>query len=182
MRRFILTGTSGAGKTTLLRYLRGAGYGAVEEAATDVIASEQSKGVAEPWTSPSFIELILDLQERRQTEAASFSAETTFFDRSPLDAYVLCKYLGFPISSALLDRFRAAQEAGRYEKTAFFVENLGFIEATDARKISYEEALLFEKLHEEAYREWGYRLVRVPAAPAEERVKLICAYLESSPR
>lgn len=66
MRRFILTGAPGAGKTTLLRYLAKEGFFVAEEAATDVIAREQQKGVPEPWTDPSFIDMILDLQEQRQ--------------------------------------------------------------------------------------------------------------------
>ena len=51
MRRFILTGTPGAGKTAILRQLEIEGFSVVEEAATDVIALEQAKGVGEPWST-----------------------------------------------------------------------------------------------------------------------------------
>jgi predicted ATPase len=71
MRRFILTGAPGAGKTVLLRQLELDGFGVVEEAATDVIALEQARGVAEPWTRSSFIDLVVDLQRRRQSRAAN---------------------------------------------------------------------------------------------------------------
>jgi len=64
MKRFILTGTPGAGKTTILRQLEIEGFDVVEEAATNVIALEQAKGVAEPWLQGGFLDMV-DLQRRR---------------------------------------------------------------------------------------------------------------------
>ena len=52
MKRFILTGAPGAGKTAVIRQLELDGFGVVEEAATDIIALEQARGVAEPWKYP----------------------------------------------------------------------------------------------------------------------------------
>ncbi|NUV36166.1 ATPase, partial [Streptomyces sp. KAI-27] len=46
---------------------------------------------------------------------------------------------------------------------------------TAARRISYEDALAFEKVHEESYRRFGFRLVEIPAASVEERVDRILA-------
>jgi len=77
--RFILTGAPGAGKTAILRQLEVDGFSAVEEAATDVIALDQAKDVAEPWTDPSFIDRIVALQRHRRLAA---SGETQFHDRS----------------------------------------------------------------------------------------------------
>jgi predicted ATPase len=54
MKRFILTGAPGAGKTTILRQLELDSFSVVEEAATDLIALEQAKGIAEPWMQPPF--------------------------------------------------------------------------------------------------------------------------------
>ena len=69
MRRFILTGAPGAGKTSILNALAAKGYATVPEAATDVIAQEAAKGIAEPWRHPGFIDKIVALQVRRQTRA-----------------------------------------------------------------------------------------------------------------
>ena len=52
MRRFIITGAPGAGKTAIIRQLELDGFSVVEEAATDVIAAAQARGIAEPWTDP----------------------------------------------------------------------------------------------------------------------------------
>lgn len=48
MKRFIVTGAPGAGKTAIIRQLEHDGFSIVEEAATDVIALEQARGIAEP--------------------------------------------------------------------------------------------------------------------------------------
>ena len=53
-KRFILTGAPGAGKTAIIRQLELDGFSVVEEAATDIIALEQARGLAEPWKHPSF--------------------------------------------------------------------------------------------------------------------------------
>lgn len=64
MGRFILTGAPGAGKTAVVRQLEIDGFAVVEEAATDVIALEQAKGVAEPWTDAGFTDRIVALRGR----------------------------------------------------------------------------------------------------------------------
>ena len=84
MKRFILTGTPGAGKTVILRRLEQAGFGVVEEAATDVIALEQAEGIAEPWTDPGFIDRVVDLQKQRQLRAAALPEPIQFHDRSAI--------------------------------------------------------------------------------------------------
>jgi len=70
MRRFIITGAPGAGKTAIIRQLELDGFSVVEEAATDVIAAAQAGGTAEPWTDPSFIDVIAGLQNTRQIRAS----------------------------------------------------------------------------------------------------------------
>jgi len=180
LRRFILTGAPGSGKTTLLRYLEGMGHAVVEEAATDVIAEEQRKGTAEPWREDSFVERILTLQEHRQVLAAPPRPEIQIFDRSPLDTLALCRYSRLPVSSALYARIRDAQAAGKYESDVFFIENLGFCEPSAARRISYQDALRFEAIHEETYGEWGYQCVKIPPNPVRERAGQILRHIERS--
>jgi predicted ATPase len=52
MRGFVLTGTPGSGKTAIIRQLELDGFSVVEEAATDIIALEQARGVAERGRMP----------------------------------------------------------------------------------------------------------------------------------
>lgn len=173
MRRFILTGTAGAGKTSLIRSLERKGHFVVDEAATDVIALEQSLGVPEPWTNPIFIDQIVGLQKQRQIQSSMAKVAIQFFDRSPIDAYALCMYLKFTPSAALLEELERIKKDQIYQKDVFFIENLGFCQPTEARKISFEEALVFERIHEEAYAKWNYNCIKVPAASIEDRTNKI---------
>jgi predicted ATPase len=60
-----------------------------------------------------------------------------------------------------------------YETSVFFIRNQGFVEATAARRISFADSLVFEQLHEQAYRDLGFRLVEVPAGPLTDRVAVV---------
>jgi predicted ATPase len=44
---------------------------------------------------------------------------------------------------------------------------------TAARRISFKDSLVFEHLHEQTYRDFGFLLVEVPAGPLTERATLI---------
>lgn len=173
MKRFILTGMPGSGKTAILRQLELDGYGVVEEAATDVIALEQARGCAAPWMDPSFIDKVAALQKQRWARASRQPDDVQFHDRSPVCTVALARYLEYPVSASVrseLDRIRSERV---YEPHAFFVRSLGFVIPTAARRISFEEALRFEHIHEETYREFGFEIVSVPPGSVQERVGLI---------
>ena len=178
-RRYILTGTPGCGKTSILRSLEVAGYLVVEEAATDIIALRQAQGVAEPWTHPFFIDDITSLQKLRQMRIGDMSG-VQFYDRSPLCTYALSVWLGFPISITLADEMERMEKAQIYEKQVFFIENLGFCEPSAARKITFEDSLKFEKVHEETHRSFGYEYIRVAPQELAARVEQITRYVSAS--
>jgi predicted ATPase len=173
MKRYILTGTPGCGKTSIIRSLELAGYPVVEEAATDIIALRQAQGIAEAWRHASFIDDIVNLQKQRQMQVADLSSVVQFFDRSPLCTYALSVWLGLPISITLADEMERIREEQIYQQQVFFIENLGFCEPTQARKISFEDSLRFEKVHEETYRSFGYECVKVPPGDLSSRVEQI---------
>jgi predicted ATPase len=173
MPSYVLTGAPGAGKTAVLRLLEASGYAVVEEAAAGVIALGHALGRAEPWRHPDFIDDIVTLQRRRQETARAAGNGIVFFDRSPVCTLALSRYLG-RITSPLLDaEVRRVVTQERYQPAVFFIRNQGFVRATAARRISYADSLDFERLHEQVYRDLGFRLVDVPAAPLTDRVALI---------
>jgi len=178
MKRYILTGTPGSGKTSILRSLEVAGYLVVEEAATDIIALRQAQGIAEPHTRPAFIDDITNLQKHRQMRVADSGVQ--FYDRSPLCTYALSVFLGFPISTTLADEMARIKKEQIYQKQVFFIENLGFCEPTAARKITFEDSLRFEKVHEETYNSFGYECIRVAPQRLSARMEQITRFVSAS--
>ena len=173
MKRYILTGTPGSGKTSILHELKSLGYRVVEEAATDVIAREQMHGNFEPHLHPDFIDSIVRLQKQRQLEASMYSAELQWYDRSPICTLALSRYLGYPPSASLLEEVERIERERIYQRQVFFIENLGFCQPSEARKITFEESLVFEKIHEEIYTSLGYDLIKIAPAALSERVHRI---------
>jgi predicted ATPase len=177
MKRFIITGAPGAGKTAILRQLELDGFSVVEEAATDVITAAQAGGIAEPWRHALFVDQVADLQRRREARASTEGNEVQFHDRSVVCTAALATYLGYPFSTLLnreLDRIR---EEAIFEHRVFFVRNLGFVAPTMARRITFEETVRFERIHEEIYHQFGYELFRIEAGNLLDRVKAIKAAL-----
>lgn len=177
MKRYILTGTPGSGKTSLLHALKERGYAVVEEAATDIIAQELMNGNHEHWRYPNAIDKIIRLQRQRQIDTANRPFELQFYDRSPICTYALSRHLGFPPSALLLAEIKRIEDENIYQKRVFFIENLGFCQPTEVRKISFEDALIFEKTHLEVYTAAGYELIKIPPQSLPERVQSIIEQL-----
>jgi predicted ATPase len=173
MKKYILTGTPGSGKTVLIRYIESIGHSVVEEAATDVICLAQACGEPEPWTKPDFIEKVVRLQIQRREKIGDATSVYQFVDRSPFCTLALANYLNYTPPPLLLDEIGLIKKENLYEKHVFFIENLGHCQPTEARKISFEEALRFEKIHEAVYLEHGFELIKIPNCPLIERAQLI---------
>lgn len=173
MKRFILTGTPGSGKTSIIRALEAAGFSTVPEAATDVIALETEFGNPEPWRKTDFIDKIIALQKQRQIEASDRAGTVQFHDRSPVCTFALSVFLGFAPSAALLEELARIERGGVFEKRVFFIYNLGFVEPTEARKISFHDALAFEDVHRRTYQRFGYECVSIGPNPVSARVRQI---------
>ncbi len=171
MRCFIFTGTPGSGKTSVVRKLDKHGYSVIHEAATDLILDMKLNGIETPWELPHFIDEIVYCQKERQMNAGG---DLQFYDRSPFCTYALSKYLS-QASDVLLEEINRCLKLKIYQKTVFFFENLGFIEHTDARKISYEDALIFEKIHLNVYKEFDFDVIMVPK---ELNVEQRCSFLK----
>jgi predicted ATPase len=175
LRRFVITGAPGAGKTAILRQLELDGFSVVEEAATDIIAVEHAQGTIEPWRHPSFIDAIAHLQRDRQIRASYQPDEIQFHDRCVVCTAALAVHLGYSLSTFLTSELERVKKEAIYQHRVFFIRNLGFVAPTEARRISFEDALRFEKIHEKTYREFGFELVSVEPGSLVERVSIIKA-------
>ena len=181
VKRYIFTGTPGSGKTSCLKALEKLGHAVIHEAATDVISIGQIKGIEKPWEEPDFVDKIAHMQKERQMNAVG---ALQFYDRSPFCTYALGKYLShwknvaFTPSPVLLDEINRCLKNGVYQNQIFFFENLGFIKHTDARKISYEDALIFEQIHFDVYKEFGFEIIMVPK---DLTVTQRCGFIRETP-
>jgi len=173
MKRFILTGAPGAGKTAILRQLELEGFNVVEEAATDIIALWQAQGIAQPWTDPSFLDAVAGLQRQRQLRSSSEALEIQFHDRSAICTAALATYLGYSVGDSLSRELERIATERIYQKQVFFIRNLGFVKHTEARRISFEESLRFEQIHEETYRTLGFQIISIEPGSLFERVQAI---------
>jgi predicted ATPase len=179
MRRFIVTGAPGAGKTSIIRQLELDGFGVVEEAATDVIAAAQARGTDRLWTRPSFIDIVATLQRDRQLRASHQPDEVQFHDRCAVCTAALAVYLGHPRSLFLTSELERIRREAIYQNRVFFIRNLGFVTPTEAGRITFEETLRFEKIHEETYLDFGFELIPVEPGSLVERVNIIKAAVSS---
>ena len=107
-----------------------------------VIAWQQAHGSDRPWLREDFVDLIVRLQQQRQTTPVPTPSGAAL--RPVAAVYASARVLPWPI--------------------AFLVRPLGFIEPTAARRISYADSLAFEQVHQAVYREHGFELVDVPAS------------------
>jgi predicted ATPase len=176
-KEWILTGAPGAGKTVLLRQLEVDGVDVIEEAATDVIALVQGRGVAEPWRLDDFLVSIAWLQVRRASRPAVGPVRVA--DRSLACTVALAEYLGRAVPDELSVAVADALAAGVWQRQVLFVESLGFITPTEARRISLADARRFEAVHLDVYQRLGFDLVRIPPLPVSERVALVRSFIDS---
>jgi len=175
MRKFIITGAPGAGKTAIIRQLEIDGFSVVEEAATDVIAAAQAQGTDQPWMHPSFIDAIARLQRDRRIRASYQPDEVQFHDRCAVCTAALAAYLGYPVSPFLAGELERVKKEAIFQDRVFFIRSLGFITPTEARRISLDDAVRLERIHEETYRDLGFELVSVEPGSLVERVTMIKA-------
>jgi len=180
LKRYVLTGAPGCGKTSILLNLDEQGYPVVHEAATDVIADEQAHGHDQPWTRVDFIDKIVKLQVLRQERPVPSEAVAQIFDRSPLCTLALAQYLGLPVTDILAEEVERLMQEQVYEQSVFFVRPLGFVTPTAARRISFEESLRFETVHEAVYRSHGFEIVDIPVGDVAARALSVAAAITAS--
>ena len=164
--KYILTGGPGVGKSTLIEEISKMNIYTLKEAASFIIEGELARGGdCLPWIKrDEFQKRVLETQIQWEKEIP-LEVAFSFQDRGIADgiAYYLLDGLAPP--SALLEAARRSDYAG-----IFLLESLSTYQNTQIRREDQEQG---QKLHEkinEVYKNLGYSIKRLPAAPLEERL------------
>ena len=177
MKKFVLTGAPGSGKTCIIRQLELDGFSVVEEAATDVIALQQAQGIENPGDRLHSSMQSRICKERGKCAHPSRRRKYSFTIAPSFAPPLWRQYLGYPVSDTLARELERIKSEAIFQRCVFFIRNLGFISHTEARRISFEETLRFERIHEETYRDFGFEIVFIEPGSVSDRVAAIKAAL-----
>ena len=168
---YVITGAPSSGKTTLLERIASLDYQTVPEAARVFIDTEMAKGrtLREIRADEAlFQQIVLGLKV--ESESRTPTDRLTFFDRGIPDSiayYQICKQDPAPAIQASRER--------RY-KGIFLLERLP-LENDYSRVEDEATAEMLDELLYRSYADLGYKVVRVPVMPIDERAHFILGLL-----
>lgn len=172
-RFFVLSGGPGSGKTTLIEALGRRGFATTAEAGRAIIRDQTAiGGPATHQNDPAlFAEIMLafDMQSYR---LALDKEGPVFFDRGVTELAGYHRMMGMPAPA----HFRTAAERFRYNPKVFIAPPWPEIFANDGeRKQSFGEAVTTHDASVRIYAEFGYKIVALPKASVEERLRFVLA-------
>jgi len=162
----VLTGAACTGKTTLINMLAEKGFQTAAETARQHIETELSRGrtVEEIFADRDTEPAIESLQ--RKLEGGLRAADTVFLDRALPDSITFRRIKGMNPNVILADCFHH-----RYA-SVFVLDRLPF--QLDCVRIDDEAlACYLDKWLARDYSALGYRVVRVPVLPPEDRLAFV---------
>lgn len=168
MEKYVLTGGPGVGKTTLLNQLKQRGYYTVKEVSEGVIAEQQKKkGNLLPWIDVDRFEREVIKRQKRLEDKITGNT-VAFLDRGLADCIAYYRFYNSKVPEIIK---KYTQEAG-YTKI-LILEPLRKYKNTKIRTENEEESVRIHGLIEQAYKEAGYEIIKVPALPKKERVEWV---------
>lgn len=163
----VLTGAPSCGKTTLINLLAGQGYRTAPEGARLHLERELAKGRTLTEIRADVVQLQRDFMEvQLEIERGLPAAECIFLDRAVPD--ILAWYRAFG-----LDPNEFLEQCFQYQyASVFMLERL----PTQPDGLRFPDPVLpgfLEEWHNRDYQALGYRIIRVPVLPPEERAVFI---------
>lgn len=169
---YVITGAPSSGKTTVLKELEKKGYKVYEEWARVYIDSEMKQGKTlkeirndEVEFQNKILQLKIDFEKTLKPDSA------LFLDRGIPDSTAYMKLCNVSVDQ----KIAKAVKNCTYKKV-FLMELLEY-KPDYARTESQEEARILEGLLENAYKELGMEVTRVPRMSVDERVKFLLSFL-----
>lgn len=175
--RVVLTGGPGSGKTSVIEFLNNLGYPSAPEVGRKVIQRQvRSQGNALPWQDKTAFRDEMVIEEINNYESFEHII-TTFYDRSIIDSYGYSQLESIPISDLLLTKCHELN----YHRNVFIFPPWEFIYENDfERKQDFNEAIATYHHMLNAYKKFGYELIKVPKLSVKERAEFIINNLNDS--
>lgn len=168
---YVLTGAPSSGKSTLLGELEGRGYRTQIEAARHVIEREVARGKNLEelrGDATAFQHEVLEMKLAWEAELPR--DEIVFFDRGIPDSLAYYRHEGILEDGELLEALKKAKYRKIFVLDLISKENFVL---DGARSETWEGAQALDALLEDAYRELGYNVQRVPVMTVKERADFI---------
>jgi predicted ATPase len=171
--RFVITGGPGAGKSTLIAALAEAGIRTFEEAGRAILRQQDAiGGPAHAARDPmAYAEAMLQWDMRSYAEAANHPGPA-IFDRGVADTMGYLRLIGRRVPAHM----EQAARLYRYADPVFVAPPWREIYVHDAeRKHGWELAVATHDEVRAVYVELGYRVVDLPLADIDARVRFVLA-------
>jgi predicted ATPase len=164
----VITGGPSSGKSTLIKQLAAKGYRTVEEMARQHIESEVARGRTVKEIRADGAALARDVMDlQRKAEDGLCARDVTFLDRGLPDCFAFLRLAGVDPNDLLAECFHY-----RYA-SVFVLDQLAF-ERDGLRLESDADIADYLKVwHTRDYSAFGYRIVRVPVLPPEQRLAFV---------
>jgi predicted ATPase len=101
------------------------------------------------------------------------------YDRSPICTLALARYAERPVTRELATEVDRLVRDQLYQPQVFFVDLLGFVTPTAARRITLAQSIRFAEFHREAYLAHGFELIEIPIGTVDERARLVAQHLRA---
>lgn len=170
---YVITGGPSTGKSTLLDELEKLGHKIVPEAARTRIDQELARGLTIEQIradEKAFQHSVMKLKD--EIEKQMDPAIATFFDRGKPDTWAYLRHYGFTPPEWIDKSIKNSD----YKKV-FLLDPLATFEKDYARTEDASFVKSITDLLEQAYKDAGQTLLRVPVLPVKERLNFILQHL-----
>jgi predicted ATPase len=171
---YVITGGPGFGKSTIIDLLEKQGYPVCQEGARSILSAESKSATAvrERVMPPDFERTIADWRLRF---LLSVQSGTIAFSDRGLPDQIAYSWYKKKIPSAFIEELVVKYH---YAPTVFVTPPWEEIYGRDdARQESFEEALQIHDHILKAYLKYGYKIVNLPLANPDARVRFILNFL-----